>query len=212
MNSTAEDYHRWYFDEKVWTRTTFFGLHCLKSVSDMWNYQEILFLLKPAVIVEFGTYHGGSALYFALMMSMIYPPSRILSVDIDQSVVGQFVRNHPAIELLEQSSTSPIVADRVRALRASQPGPAFFILDSDHTKEHVLNEMLQIRPLTLPGDYVVVEDSNMNGHPIRPDSGPGPYEAIEEYLERYPDDFISDSARETKFGFTFAPNGFLIRR
>jgi cephalosporin hydroxylase len=143
---------------------------------------------------------------------MIYPPSRVLSVDIDQSAVGEFVRHQPAIELMEQDSTSPIVAERIRTLRAAHPGPAFFILDSDHTKEHVLNEMLQIRPLTLPGDYVVVEDSNMNGHPIRPDSGPGPYEAIEEYIERYPEDFISDSARESKFGFTFAPRGFLIRR
>ena len=66
----------------------------------------------------------------------------------------------------------------------------------------------------LPGDYVVVEDSNINGHPVFSpyDPGPGPYEALEEYFSRFPQDYIPDRERENKFGFTYAPKGFLIRR
>jgi cephalosporin hydroxylase len=91
------------------------------------------------------------------------------------------------------------------------PGPVFAILDSDHTKRHVLAEMLLLRPLMKPGDYMVVEDSNINGHPVLPDWGEGPYEAIQEYLKTYPNDYRKDEARESKFGFTFATGGFLIR-
>ena len=82
---------------------------------------------------------------------------------------------------------------------------------SDHSMKHVFLELVQLRSLTRPGDYVVVEDGNINGHPVVPDWGPGPYEALEEYFSRYPDDYRRDTEREEKFGFTFAPNGFLIR-
>jgi cephalosporin hydroxylase len=88
----------------------------------------------------------------------------------------------------------------------------FFILDSDHSKQHVLGELRMIRDCTRPGDYVIVEDSNINGHPVLPDFGPGPYEALQEYVARYPQDYTRDTKRELKFGFTWAPAGFLIRR
>jgi cephalosporin hydroxylase len=71
---------------------------------------------------------------------------------------------------------------------------------------------MPLRPLLGPGDDVVVEDSNVNGHPVLPSFGPGPFEAIEDYRARYPDDYLRDEPTEKKFGFTFAPCGFLIRR
>jgi cephalosporin hydroxylase len=110
------------------------------------------------------------------------------------------------------SSTDQRVSKRIRELRAEYPGPAFFILDSDHSKDHVLGEMQLLRAVTEPGDYVIVEDSNINGHPVQRNFGPGPYEAIEAYEKQFPDDYSHDSAREAKFGFTFAVNGFLIRK
>jgi cephalosporin hydroxylase len=66
--------------------------------------------------------------------------------------------------------------------------------------------------LTLEGDYVVVEDGNLNGHPVLPGWGPGPYEALSAYFEEFPDDYTRDTRRECKFGFTFATSGFLIQR
>ena len=164
------------------------------------------------MVIEFGTAYGGSALYFAEILHHITPHSRVLSVDISHGKVAGVVRAHDRVELLECDSTSPVVANRVDALRAEYPGNAFFVLDSDHHKEHVLGELLQLRSITRAGDYVVVEDGNINGHPVLPDWGEGPHEALQEYFARYPDDYVSDTDRERKFGFTFAPGGFLIRR
>ncbi len=97
-------------------------------------------------------------------------------------------------------------------LRKQFPGPVFAILDSDHHMDHVLAEMKILRNVLEHGDYVVVEDSNTNGHPIDTDFGDGPMEAILEYEKEFPDDYIHDTQRENKFGFTFAPHGFLIRK
>jgi cephalosporin hydroxylase len=210
-NSATEDYHRWYYDTLVWTETTFMGVPCQKSVSDMWNYHEILFELKPSIVVEFGTNAGGSALYFAEMLNLVSSPSRVLSVDIDHSQAFEAVRNHPRIELFQSDSKSPRVADRVRELRAQLPGKVFFIVDSDHSLDHVLGELLLLREITAAGDYVVVEDGNLNGHPVMPGWGPGPLEALAKYFQQFPNDYTRDLRREHKFGFTFAPGGFLIR-
>jgi cephalosporin hydroxylase len=104
------------------------------------------------------------------------------------------------------------VADCIHRLRQEYPGPVFAILDSDHTKKHVLAEMRLLRPLLERGDYMVVEDSNINGHPILPGWGEGPMEAILAYEQAFPDDYTHDTGRETKFGITQAPKGYLIRR
>ena len=168
--------------------------------------------MKPSLILELGTYNGGSTLYFAEIGKLVSPNLRVLSVDIEQNRIDPRVRSHERIELLESDSTHPRVAARFLELREAWPGKAFFIVDSNHTKDHVLAELMMLRDLTQSGDYVVVEDGNINGHPILPGWGPGPYEALQEYMGRYPEDYIPDTAREEKFGFTFAPKGFLIRR
>ncbi len=61
--SVGDDYHRWYYHTHVYNSTTWMGDKTQKSASDMWNYQEILFSLKPSLLIEFGTFHGGSALF-----------------------------------------------------------------------------------------------------------------------------------------------------
>ncbi len=210
--SPSEQYHCWYYDTGVWQKTTFLGVPCLKSVSDLWNYQEILAEIKPSLVLEMGTWHGGSTLYFAEILQLVSPRSRILSVDIDHSLVDDKVRRHHLVELLQCDTASAAVAARFNELRRHYGGPAFCIVDSDHTQQHVLDELMLLRFVTQPGDYVVVEDGSLNGHPMLPGWGPGPYEALEAYFARFPHDYIRDHARETKFGFTFAPKGFLIRR
>ena len=211
LNSAADHYHLWYYKSGVWQTTTWLGVSTLKSPADMWNYQEILYVRKPSLVIEFGTCCGGSALYFAHIMRGIGRPFRVLSVDIDHSRVPDIVKQDPDIELLTISSTDDRVRERIGQLRQQFPGPVFAILDSDHSKMHVLAEMKVLRPLLSKGDYLVVEDSNINGHPVLPSHGPGPYEAIQEYLRAFPHDYDSDVERERKFGFTFAPKGFLRR-
>ena len=207
----AENFHRWYYDNGVWETVRFLGVPCLKSVMDLWNYQEILFDLKPALVVEFGTRHGGSALYFSMIGQRINPLLRVLTVDIEDHLLDPQVPTFPGIEFMKSSSTAPAVAARIAELRRATPGPMFAILDSDHRMPHVLEEMLSLRDVTRPGDYLIVEDGNINGHPVLPGWGPGPLEAVEAYFARFPSDYVSDTERERKFGFTFAPGGFLRR-
>jgi cephalosporin hydroxylase len=209
--SEPEEYHKWYFNTLVWKKTSFMGVTTWKSPSDMWNYQEILFDLKPSLVVEFGTNQGGSALFFATIMKGIGQPFKVLSVDITHKHLDPTARRDPDILFVESSSTLPAIAEQIRQLRSEFPGKIFAILDSDHSMDHVLGEMKLLRPLLSPGDYLIVEDSMLNGHPNLPGWGPGPYEAIEAYEQEFPSDYTHDLARENKFGFTFAPNGFLIR-
>ena len=212
FRSAGTRYHLWYYRNRVWDTTTWAGVKTLKSPSDMWNYQEILFSLRPSLVIEFGTRFGGSALFFAAVMRQLGSRFRILSVDIDAATISEKTRQDPDVELLISSSVDPRVAQRIAALRKEYPGPVFAILDSDHSKAHVLAEMKLLRSVLTQGDYVVVEDSNVNGHPVYAAHGPGPYEAMEEYSREFPDDYVHDAARETKFGFTFATRGFLVRR
>jgi cephalosporin hydroxylase len=178
----------------------------------MWNYQEILYSLQPSLVIEFGTRYGGSALFFAAVMRQIGHRFRLLSVDIDAETVEERIRREPEIELLNMSSLDSRVSERIAALRSEFAGPVFVILDSDHSKAHVKAEMMLLKPLLVSGDYMIVEDSNVNGHPVYPSHGPGPFEAVREYFREYPGDYRYDTVREAKFGFTFATRGFLIRR
>lgn len=187
------------------------GIETYKSPCDMWNYQEILVDLKPSLVIEFGTAFGGSAVFWATVMRQIGEPFKVLSVDVSHNLLRPTARRDPDVEFVESSSASPQVAERIRQLRNEYPGKVWAILDSDHSKDHVLAEMKLLRPLLSAGDYLVVEDSLLNGHPVAPEWGPGPYEAIEEYEAEFPDDYTHDTARETKFGWSFAPYGFLVR-
>lgn len=209
--SESDEYHKWYYNTFVWNKTTWLGVDCWKSVADMWNYQEILIDLKPSLIIEFGSNRGGSALFFAHVMQRTGQPFKVLSVDINHKPLDPSVQDDPDILFVESSSTVPAVAEHIERLKSEFPGKIFTILDSDHSKDHVLAEMKLLRPLLSPGDYLLVEDSCVNGHPILPGWGPGPYEAIAAYEQEFPNDYTHDVEREHKFGFTFAPNGFLIR-
>lgn len=211
QQQAVQNYHRWYYETGVWERVSFLGIPCLKSVSDMWNYQEILFELRPTLVVEFGTWAGGSALYFSAIGRLVDSRLRVLTVDIDGSRVQPQVLEQQNIEFMQASTVAPVVGRRIRELQQETGGPTLAILDSDHSKNHVLAELDVLRPLLNTGDYVIVEDGNINGHPVLPGWGEGPYEAVEEYLSRHPEDYSIDKDRETKFGFTFAPRGFLRR-
>ncbi len=209
--SAPEGYHRWYYDQRIWERVHWMGVPCLKSVSDMWNYQEVISRLRPSLIVEFGTRYGGAALYFATIGALVRPGCRVFTVDSDHTDLRPDVRRHPAIETRLGRSTDPGVLERLRALRRNHPGPVFAILDSDHSKRNVLAEMRALRDFLVAGDYLVVEDGNINGHPVLPGWGEGPWEAIQEYFAEYPGDYARDEETEQRFGFTFAPHGFLRR-
>jgi len=203
------DYLRWFYDEGVWKRMHYRGARILKFPSDLWNYQEIFSERRVDWVIETGTRHGGSALYFADLLQLNGASGRVITIDVDAA--ANQVRSHPRIDFLLGDSGSPEMAAQVRARLPTTRGTLFMILDADHRKPHVMRELTAWVPLLRRGDYLIVEDSCVNGHPLRPDFGPGPYEAIEEFCAANPTAFERDMAREQKFGFTFAPRGYLIK-
>jgi len=210
MNPQGEAYLRWYYDTAVWKRLSYRGVRTLKNPLDLWNYQEIIAEHGIEWIVETGTRHGGSALFFADLLAARGASGLVISVDIDHDSLQ--ISAHRQLKLLKGDSASSAIVDAVRALLGTRTAPMFVILDSDHRKAHVLRELAAYVPLMRRGDYLVVEDSCINGHPVRPDFGPGPMEAIEEFLGVNPDLLVPDSAREDKFGCTFAPRGYYIKK
>lgn len=106
------------------------------------------------------------------------------------------------------SSTSRQIIDDVESL--IKDGDKVMVeLDSDHSKEHVLKELRIYSQFVTKGSYIIVEDTDLNGHPIRSDFGLGPMEAVEAFL-RENKDFAVDTSRE-KFLLTFSPKGYLMR-
>jgi cephalosporin hydroxylase len=207
--SAACEYFRWYYDTGVWKRQHYRGIRILKAPTDLWNYQEIVSERRIDWVVETGTLHGGSALYFADLLELTGAAGKVITIDVSHDVLQ--VREHPRIEFLRASSAAEDTAARVAGMIPDQRGQLFMILDSDHSKAHVLRELQLLSPLLRSGDYLVVEDTCVNGHPVRPEFGPGPMEALQEFLQANPGLFVADSAREEKFGFTAAPAGYLIK-
>lgn len=210
-SKVGRDYGVWFFNTNLWQEMRWLDVPIQKLPFDLWNYQEILTELQPSLVIEFGSCKGGSALYLSNLLRSMGHSYRVLSVELHQSQIFERARQDQNIEFLESSSADPRVAEIIAEWQRKLPGAVFAILDSDHSKKHVLAEMELLRPLLHKGDYMVVEDGCINGHPLLPGWGEGPFEAIEEYMRLHPEDYSSDRQREMRFGFTFAPNGYLIR-
>jgi cephalosporin hydroxylase len=104
------------------------------------------------------------------------------------------------------SSADQAVIERLTR-RASDAETVLVVLDSDHSYDHVLAELRAYAPLVTSGSYLVVEDTNINGHPVYEHFGPGPMEAVEDFLKEN-DAFAVDVTRE-KLLLTFNPRGWL---
>ena len=204
----VEQFHRLYYDTGdrggTWKNTKWLGVTILKCPLDLWVYQELLFELRPDVILETGTAHGGSALYLATMCDIL-KQGKIFTVDVERQ---ENLPVHPRIEYLNGSSVAPeILQEMQKQIRPNDK--VLVILDSDHHQPHVLAELKSYSPLVTVGSYLVIEDTNVNNHPVFPKFGPGPMEAVEEFLAENKN-FTVDKSRE-KFFMTFNPHGYLRR-
>ena len=191
------------YESDAWTRATWLGAQALKNPLDLWVYQEIMAETRPALVVETGTYRGGSALFLASMCDLL-DVGEVVSIDVE--AVRDDYPEHPRITYLGgRSSTDPDVVEEVRERAAGRN--VLVILDSDHSQAHVEAELEVYAPLVPIGCYLIVEDSNIGR--IRKDLMPGPLEAIETFVARS-DSFEIDRERE-KFLLTFNPSGYLRR-
>lgn len=209
MSPQGVEYVRWFHEANVWKNMTWHGIRTLKLPSDIWNYQEIIFERGIDHVVETGTRHGGSAVFFAETLAARRARGPVVSIDVDRA--ARQVAACDGVHFLIGDSAGAALADQALALLPAARGPLFLILDSDHSRDHVLRELRTWVPRLATGDYLVVEDTIVNGHPVRPDHGPGPMEAIAQYLAEAPGLLAHDAAREAKFGASFAARGHYIR-
>jgi cephalosporin hydroxylase len=197
-------YGRWLRGGADTINLSWFGYEVLKCPLDLWLYQELLVRTRPDLVIETGTWSGGSALYLAMMLDQI-GHGRVITIDIEAKPGRP---QHPRITYLAGSSADAAVVAEVH--RSAGGDRAMVILDSDHDAAHVYAEMLAYSPLVQPGDYLIVEDTNVNGHPVWPNFGPGPMEAVDKFLCEH-DEFAIDG-RGQRFLMTLNPRGYLRRR
>lgn len=194
----------YYSRQQTWLNTSWLGVPLAKCPLDLWVYQEILVRNRPDVIVETGTFKGGSALFLASICDLINH-GRIVTIDIAPQ---PDLPRHPRIKYLTGSSVSDEIVGQVKE-RIAPGSKAMVILDSDHSCDHVLAELRHYHALVGPGQYLIVEDSNIGGHPVVPEAKPGPMEAMAIFLKETAG-FAVDKSME-KFMMTFNPNGYLKR-
>ncbi len=193
----------------TWPSNRWLGVPTEQNPNDVWITQEILFDTRPDFVVETGTFRGGSSAIWALVLEQVNPEGRVITIDIRDMVDKERLPpiSRRKVDFLIGSSTSPAIVAEVKKRVGSRP--VTIILDSDHSAKHVLAELEAYAPLVHLGGYLIVQDTNVNGHPARPDFGPGPMEAVQQFLPRHPE-FTADRSRE-RLLFTFNPNGFLRR-
>ncbi|HSL32634.1 MAG TPA: CmcI family methyltransferase [Candidatus Limnocylindrales bacterium] len=205
--AATESFHRAYYeawlDGQGSMDLAWLGHRTMKSPMDLWAYQEIVAETKPEVVVESGTAFGGSSYYLASLFDLL-GRGEVITIDIEARP-GQ--PSHPRITRIVGSSTDPAVVDDVRRRVAGRR--AMVILDSDHSERHVAAELAAYRSLVAPGCYLIVEDTNVNGHPVVADHGPGPMEAVAAFLPTAPE-YEVDTSRE-RFMLTLNPGGYLRR-
>lgn len=196
-------YRRWSSGEADTINLSWFGHLVWKCPMDLWTYQELLVKNRPEVIVETGTHLGGSALFMAMVFDYI-GRGHVISIDIEER---PNLPQHPRITYVVGSSIDSEVVARVR--RQVGARSAMVILDSDHSASHVYSEIQAYKDLVLPGGYLVVEDTNVNGHPTYPEFGPGPMEALDRFLSESKEFQVDERCQ--RFMLTLNPRGFLRR-
>jgi len=193
------------------------GHPIIQYPQDIMAMQEIIWRVKPDLIIETGIAHGGSIIFYAAMVELLGGDGEVCGIDIEirpHNRIG--IENHPMfkrITMLEGSSTDEDILNRV-AKRARNKKRIMVVLDSNHTHDHVMEELQLYAPLVTKGSYLVVfdtvvEDMSENLFPDRPwGRGNNPRTAVQAFLETT-DRFEVDHQIESKLAITVAPGGYL---
>jgi cephalosporin hydroxylase len=212
----------------------FLGRPIIQYPQDMVAMQELIWEIKPDLIIETGIAHGGSLIMSASMLALldmceaietgaVLDPKKskrkVLGLDIDiRQHNREAIEAHPMsarIQMIQGSSIAPEVIEQVKAV-AKNYQRVLVCLDSNHTHEHVLAELKAYAPLTSIGSYCVVFDTIVEDMPnaMFPDRpwGPGnnPKTAVWEYLKTHPE-FEIDKSINHKLLISVAPDGYLLK-
>jgi len=188
------------YDELTERESRWMGVRSLKNPLDAWVYQEILYEVRPEVVVELGSAFGGSTLFLCHMLDLIGLETRVVSVDVAHS---ELAAQHARIVKVSGNTRDPAVVARVRELCEGKR--ALVIHDADHTAEVVIEDLRDYGPLVTPGSYLIVEDGVQDYLTGRR----GPAAAVERFLAESPE-FEVDESRE-RYLLTYNPRGFLRR-
>lgn len=191
--------------ERILTKTSYFGVPTQKNPLDFWVYQELVTARRPDVILEIGNKYGGSTLALAHLLDLV-GHGRIIAIDIDHGNLHESAIRHPRIQFIEGDAVK--LAPEVKFLIGDHED-VLVIEDSSHTYENTLAVLREYAELIKPGAYFVVEDSICH-HGLDTGPSPGAYEAIDTFLAEN-EDFVSDRGMES-FVVTWNPKGFLRKK
>jgi cephalosporin hydroxylase len=193
------------------------GRPIIRFPQDIMAMQELIWQIKPALIIETGIAHGDSLIFYASMLELLGGDGLVVGIDIDiRAHNRREIEAHPMfkrIRLIEGDSTLPEVVEEVYGL-AEGKAPILVALDSNHTHAHVLKELQLYSPLVRKESYLVVFDTIIEDFPAgyfhdRPwDKGNNPRTAVTEFLAANPR-FQEDRDLESKLLITLAPGGYL---
>ena len=211
------------WNEKYSYTFSWMGRPVIQLPEDMIRIQEVIYRVKPDVIIETGVAHGGSLIYYASLCKAM-EKGRVIGVDIEirpqnrKAIEEHFL--YPIITLIEGNSVAPDIVDQVKS-RIKLGEVVLVILDSLHTKEHVLAELEAYHDLVAPGSYIVATDGIMRlvADVPRGESNwdeNNPSSAAMDFVENHPDFTIEQPSwlfNESNLSenITHCPNGFLRR-
>jgi cephalosporin hydroxylase len=217
FNALAELWTRSAWQKRISYEPTWMGIPIIQLPEDILMMHELIYKVKPYVIVETGTAHGGTAIFYASMLELL-GKGRVISIDIEIRKNNRLaIEAHPMskrITLIEGSSTDELVVARVREM-IGLGDKVLVALDSNHSFDHVRLELEKYAPLVTPGSYIVVFDGVMQ---ILADAPSGKSEwasnnptlAAEDFLAIHPEFEIDPYYN--RLTATYCPGGFLKRK
>ena len=217
LKGLARDFFNESAKHKYSYHFSWMGRPIIQLPQDMLAMQEIIWRVKPDLIVECGIAHGGSIIYYASLLEL-QGHGEVLGIDRDiRPHNREAIESHPMskrIAMIEGSSIDEATIAQVRAIAEGKK--VILVLDSNHTHDHVLAELRAYAPLVAVDSYCVVMDTVVEDMPAEffPDRpwGPGdnPKTAVWEYLKENTD-FEIDQQMQDKLLLSVAPDGYLRR-